>query len=161
LWLPAKYKLDMPKLLAAAQMVESGESCKKLVRGELLQSSSPQLVFRILCRNEQNQTFVTLVDGNSLELVNLSGETRLEQHQRHIAQYWRKCRDSLQHETEAMINTRWPETRLLQPSILEDERILFEVKFTAENLAGDTLYYLGTCDYAGLSDLTINIKPRL
>lgn len=162
LWLPGRYKQYLPNLNRAAVLIDEGERCEKVIRGELLESKSTleRPVFRIICRDSQQMTFVSLVDGISYIELQASGETRLQQNQRHLPNYARICLNELKQKTATMINTRFPEGSGLQPSVIDEELIEFEVDFSAEAIEGAVLEYRGYCHFESLRDYSVVLKPR-
>ena len=162
LWLPLSQRAYMPNLIRAANTVAGWEKCKSLVRGELLESKSTtdRPVFRIICRDDKQKTYPTLIDGISLEELHITGETLEQQNRRHVPQYSRLCISALKKEASAMINSHWPEGVTLEPVYLDERLIEFEVDFTAETLAGEKLLYRGYCEFNNLQRYKVYLKPR-
>lgn len=162
LWLPSSQKQLMPNLWQAAQEVMGDEACTELVRGEYMDSKSKpdKPVFRILCRDENRKTYAVLVDGTSFERLHATGETRLQQKQRHLPQYSRRCLQELKSKTERMIKPRWPEGAVLSPTKIDNEAVEYEVDFSAETLTGRYLDYRGYCHFTSLNDLVVEVRPR-
>jgi hypothetical protein len=71
LLLPGSYRKHFSSLQRAAQLASNTEQCVRFLQGGLqLDRSMPEHpVFRILCRNERNQSYALLVDGLSLHLL--------------------------------------------------------------------------------------------
>ena len=161
LWLPTSQKQYMPNLFKAAELVQQQERCLSLVRGEYMSShSSPgRPVFRVICRNENNLTFPILIDGISYDELHVTGETRLQQRQRHLPQYSRICLTQLKIKANRMVNPHWPEGVVLEPVLLNDDAIHFEVDFTAESLRGVELEYRGYCYFSSLQQYSVDIRP--
>jgi hypothetical protein len=71
LLLPRSYQQHLPRLQQAAELALSTDRCERLLQGGLqLDLSRPDHpVFRILCRDQHQQSFAMLVDGISLHLL--------------------------------------------------------------------------------------------
>lgn len=162
LWLPSRYQRAMPQLEKAVDTVAQSEHCQKVIKGELLESKSQpgKPVFRVICRNESLKTYATIIDGVSFKELHASGETRLEQKQRHLPHYSRVCLNKLKEKAQRMHQPRFPEGSSLEPSLITGERIEFEVDFSAESLNGVELKYRGYCQFESMRDYTMIIKPR-
>jgi hypothetical protein len=162
LWLPHRYKQYMPELQKAADKVAEGERCQNVVRGELLESKSvaEKPVFRIICRDETLQTYASVIDGLSLEELHASGETRMQQKQRHLPHYDRACLKDLKQKAERMKKPRFPEGAELEPTLINGDRVEFEVDFSSQSLNGTQLQYRGYCVFENMAQYQTEIRPR-
>lgn len=161
-WLPGRYKEHLPQLEKAVQQVAEGEQCQTVVRGELLESKSVvgKPVFRIICRDDSLQTYPVFIDGLSLQELHASGETRLEQKQRHLPFYARVCLKELKQKARDMRKPRFPEGAVLEPSLINGERVEFEVDFSSKSLNGTDLAYRGYCVFESMASYETEIRPR-
>lgn len=66
LWLPKKYQYLMPRLVNAANTVESSQDCVEVVDAQLDvgRSTDTLPVFRIICRNTQGVTYIVRISGD-------------------------------------------------------------------------------------------------
>lgn len=71
LLLPKSYQQHLSKLQRAAELALATDRCERILQGGLqLDRSRPEHpVFRILCRDQHQQSFAMLVDGLSLHLL--------------------------------------------------------------------------------------------
>lgn len=74
LHLPKSYLRYLPELLDGGELVASTERCQQFISGTLsLDKSSPdEPVFLYTCRDDSQQTYSLLVEGNSLEILDPS-----------------------------------------------------------------------------------------
>ena len=71
LWLPVSYQKLAPELRQAAKKMETLDSCQKVLRGYLHDSSHSidDATFMIVCRAPNRKTHSALVDAHSLEVL--------------------------------------------------------------------------------------------
>ncbi|WP_317931250.1 hypothetical protein [Halioxenophilus sp. WMMB6] len=163
LWLPASYARYMGDLIQSAQQVSQFETCRQVIRGELLesQSTAEHPVFRVLCRDQQGQSYAVLVDGDSYEDLHAHVDPPIEEQKGpDLPQYARVCVTELKAKVHRMIKPVWPESDSLAPTLLNDDVVDFEVDFTAENAEGILLKYRGYCHFNSLQELSLDVKPR-
>lgn len=100
------------------------------------------------------------MDGKKFEIINTAGETKLQQHTRHLNQYWKICQRNLHEKTDRMQGLKWPEGGKMNPSVVDNDRVEYEIDFDAEGFGGEPLKYRGYCLFKNLKNYTVDVKPR-
>ncbi len=174
LWLPASYQKLAPELRQAAKKLEATETCDKVLRGYLHDSSRSvdDAVFLLVCRAPDRKTFSVLADAQSLELkYPLAVKKKAEQP---VAVDVKKRVDTVWAECQALYKTKTKFMRSLDtltqgqphPEVDADgSAVGFEIDFDAESLQGAALRYRAKChspDDKTPAKLTIRArKPQL
>lgn len=162
LLIPSSLDYLMPRLVQAAELAVSSSECVSFVKGELksINPDKTKPIFRITCKNSESQTFALLINGDSFEFINVIGETRAQQHGRHLHQYWQICRREVEKKTDKMTGVRWPEGGFVEPVSISDEQVNFEIDIDAKGFGGQPLLYRGYCEFQSLKKFSVEIKGR-
>ncbi len=162
LWLPLSLTHLTPDLHKSAEIALSTPQCVEILRGELHEINPEKTVpiFKFICKSNERYTIATLVNGVNFKVINTSGETKLQQHIRHLNQYWKICQRNLHAQTEKLTSVRWPEGGKFEPSYIDSERVEYEIDFDAQGFGGEPLRYRGYCQFKTLKDYFVEVKPR-
>ena len=155
LWLPTSYQNLAPELRQAAKKMELKESCEKVLRGYLHDSSHSidDATFMIVCRSPDRKTHSVLVNAQSLEVhypiaveAPAEPERDLEAELKaRIEVVWKACEAQYQKKTRFMRNLITLTEGRPDPVVDEDGTISFSVDFDAESLQGAALKYRAPC----------------
>ncbi len=162
LWLPSSLSYLEPEFYRSASIALSAKQCVEIMRGELLTIDSDRTnpVFKFICKGTESLTVATLVDGEKFEIINTAGDTKLQQHTRHLNQYWKICQRNLHAKTDRLTGLRWPEGGKMKPSYMDDDRVDYQIDFDAQGFGGEPLKYRGYCQFKNLKNFTVEVKPR-
>ncbi|GAB2196720.1 hypothetical protein [Sessilibacter sp. MAH4] len=162
LLLPSSLDFLKPRLVQAAEIASASTECVSFVKGELksIKPDKSKPIFRIICKNTSQQTFALLIDGDNFEFINVKGETRAQQHQRHLHQYWQICRKEIEKKTDKMTGVRWPEGGFVDPVSISDDHVNFEIDIDAKGFGGQPLLYRGYCEFQSLKNFSVELKGR-
>jgi len=156
LWLPVSYQKLAPELRQAAKKMEALDSCQKVLRGYLHDSSLSidDATFMIVCRGPDRKTHSALVDAYSLEVLypivvevpepepepDLEAELKAR-----VEGVWKACEVQYQAKTRFMRNLKTLTEGQPDPVVDEEGMVSFTVDFDAESLQGAALKYRATC----------------
>tara|TARA_B100000446_G_C10490458_1_gene319404 strand:- start:326 stop:916 length:591 start_codon:yes stop_codon:yes gene_type:complete len=154
LWLPASYQKLAPELRQAAKKLEATETCDKVLRGYLHDSSRSmeEAVFLLVCRAPDRKTFSVLADAHSLELkYPLAVKKKAKQPvavdvQKRVDTVWKACQTLYKDKTKFMRNLETLTEGQPHPEVdATGGAVGFVVDFDAESLQGATLRYRASC----------------
>ncbi|MGH1370538.1 MAG: hypothetical protein ACRBBW_00780 [Cellvibrionaceae bacterium] len=152
LWLPVSYQKLKPELRQAAKKMESMDSCQKVLRGYLHDSSTSleDAVFMIVCRAPDRKTHSVLVDANSLEVEYPLAVDTEKQYvgvdlQARVDKVWKACQAQYKTKTKFMRNLKTLTTSQPDPEVGEAGAVTLSIDFDAESLQGSPLRYRAKC----------------
>ncbi len=180
LWLPSGHVTHFLQLKEAAEAAESLERCTKVLRGtiDFEQSRGDHLIFRILCRQENNKTYNEMVDGQTMETLTtqvvvedkMSEEElemlRLEEERRKQEALdlkklndWNSCSEALLNDIRLMDSVEWVGDYPPEPDVFNENETSFTIDFDAKNLQGYPLRYRAKCKVSS-EEASNHIKKR-
>ncbi len=154
LWLPSSYQKLAPELRQAAKKLEATDSCDKVLRGYLHDSSRSleEAVFLLVCRAPDRKTFSVLADAHSLELkYPLAVDKKPRQYlaadmKVRVDKVWKACQTLYKTKTKFMRNLDTLTAGQPQPEVDDfSGAVGFDIDFDAESLQGTTLKYRANC----------------
>lgn len=152
LWLPASYQKLKPELRQAAKKMELEESCQKVLRGYLHDSSTSldNAVFMIVCRAPDRKTHSVLVDAHTLEVeYPLAVDTAKQDVgidlQARVDEVWEACQAQYKIKTRFMRNLKTLTKAQPDSAVGEDGAVTLLIDFDAESLQGSPLKYRAKC----------------
>ncbi len=152
LWLPVSYQALKPELRQAAQKLEAMDSCQKVLRGYLHDSSTSEddAVFMIVCRAPDRKTHSVLVDAQSLEVQYPLAVDTPKQYvgaelQARVDKVWKACQAQYKTKTKFMRNLKTLTKAQPTPEVGEGGAVTLSIAFDAESLQGNPLHYRAKC----------------
>ncbi len=154
LWLPSSYQELAPELRQAAKKLEATETCDKVLRGYLHDSSRSieEAVFLLVCRAPDRKTFSVLADARTLELkYPLAVEKKAQQPvaadvKKRVEDVWKACQTLYKSKTKFMRNLETLTEGQPHPEVdAVAVAVGFDIDFDAESLQGSTLRYRANC----------------
>lgn len=180
LWLPVTYQTHYLQLIQAAAAADEVDRCVTLLEGTIdtEQSVPGHPIYRILCRQENGQSYNEMVDGLTYETLTtpkvvpvvmsadererrrLKEEARLqEERQRHKHSLWLACQQALLERTALMANLKWLSDKEPEPITFDGTDAVYRVDFDAEDVWGKALYYRAVCT-ATPDNVELNLGKR-
>lgn len=172
LWLPASYQSLAPELRQAAKKLEATDTCDKVLRGYLHDSSRSvtEAMFLLVCRAPDRKTFSVMADAHTLELkYPLAAKKKALQPaavgvQERVKTVWEACQTLYTKKTKFMRNLQTLTEGQPQAEVDSDSKAVgFEIDFDAESLQGTALRYRANCyspDDKTPPKLTIRARKR-
>ena len=152
LWLPVSYQTLKPELRQAAKKMEAMDSCQKVLRGYLHDSSTSQenATFMIVCRAPDRKTHSVLVDAHSLEVEYPLAVDTAKQYvgaelQARVDKVWKTCQAQYKTKTKFMRNLKTLTKGQPEPEVGENGAVTLSIVFDAESLQGSPLKYRAKC----------------
>lgn len=181
LWVPTKYQTRFIDLIKAANTAESIDRCVTVLLGtiDLDRSASGDPVYRILCRQENGQSYNEMVDGITFEtlttpkivIVPLTPEELEEQKreeerkkvealERRKVAGWTLCLEHFDLKTQYMIELQRITQDRPEPTLINNQQMDFSIDFNAENTEGTPLKYSAYCRIEDAAVGKFSIKGR-
>lgn len=181
LWLPANHNRLFLDLRDAAHAAERLSRCVTVLQGTIdLDESAPQKpIYRILCRQQNGQSYNELVDGISfealttnivitpaptaqeLEKIRLAEEAKRQQEALEVLNaQWLRCEAAINAKVSLMNDVQWRSEIPAQPRALEGGAVEFLMDFDAKSIQGVGLRYHARCQFLPDNELNTKIYAR-
>lgn len=163
LWLPKSYKHAMPKLELAVAEVLKSPRCEQVLKGTINidLSSIEQPVFKILCRDKERKTYVTVLEGNSLAVYD---RTKSRYHrgptERSMREYWSTCQKAVNDMYEDFRTIKVLTKRRPEPILYKDGTVGIVINFDAISLIGEPLAFRAECVFSSGTSYRLRLSGR-